>query len=390
MFSKKPSVRTGGGTEQPLKKERSSNLELYRIIVMLLIVAHHFVVNSGLTAADGPIFANPLAAKSLFLLLFGAWGKTGINCFVLITGYFMCKSRITIKKFLQLLLEVYFYRFVIFAIMYIAGYETLSVTRIIKLVMPIMSVSSGFTSCFLVFYLTIPFLTILVQHINEKQHRNLLLLIGIVFVGFGSIPKFSLSFSYVSWFIALYFIASYIRLYPIKIFDNTILWGWLTLASIVISAISILAMTWISTKLDQGKLSYYFLADSNNNNPFFLANLSYFFVADSNKILAVITSITSFLFFKNLEVKQSKFINTLAGSTFGVLLIHTNSDAMRTWLWKDFVNCVGAYDSKWLYLYAIVEVLAIFIVCDLIDILRTKDIEKPFFAFLAKKNILNS
>lgn len=28
-------------------KERNSNLELYRIIVMLLIVAHHYVVNSG-------------------------------------------------------------------------------------------------------------------------------------------------------------------------------------------------------------------------------------------------------------------------------------------------------------------------------------------------------
>lgn len=30
------------------KSERSSNLELYRILVMLLIVAHHYVVNSGL------------------------------------------------------------------------------------------------------------------------------------------------------------------------------------------------------------------------------------------------------------------------------------------------------------------------------------------------------
>ena len=76
-------------------KRRSSNLELFRIITMLLIVAHHYVVNSGLTATDGPIFSNLLSWKSIFLLLFGAWGKTGINYFVLITGYFMCKSNIT-------------------------------------------------------------------------------------------------------------------------------------------------------------------------------------------------------------------------------------------------------------------------------------------------------
>ena len=31
-----------------VKKERNSNLELYRVVVMLLIVAHHYVVNSGL------------------------------------------------------------------------------------------------------------------------------------------------------------------------------------------------------------------------------------------------------------------------------------------------------------------------------------------------------
>ena len=31
-------------------KTRDSNLELYRIIMMLLIVAHHYVINSGLDA----------------------------------------------------------------------------------------------------------------------------------------------------------------------------------------------------------------------------------------------------------------------------------------------------------------------------------------------------
>lgn len=55
--------------------ERSSNIELFRIIVMFLIVAHHYVVNSGLTAADGPIYADPLSWRSTFLLLLGAWGR---------------------------------------------------------------------------------------------------------------------------------------------------------------------------------------------------------------------------------------------------------------------------------------------------------------------------
>lgn len=89
---------------QPIiKKQRNSNLELYRIIVMLLIVAHHSVFHSGVMEE---MAQNPLCAKSLFFYVLGMWGRTGIDCFVLITGYFMCKSHITLRKYLKLLLEV--------------------------------------------------------------------------------------------------------------------------------------------------------------------------------------------------------------------------------------------------------------------------------------------
>ena len=107
-------VATGGG------KLRRSNLELYRIIVMMLIVAHHFVVNSGLMYI---ITEEPATSKSLYLWLLGMWGKTGINCFVLITGYFMCRSNITLRKFLKLFLEVIFYNIVVWRIIVATGYE---------------------------------------------------------------------------------------------------------------------------------------------------------------------------------------------------------------------------------------------------------------------------
>ena len=41
---------------------RNSNLELYRIIVMLLIVAHHYVVNSGVLDV---MYQHPLSANML-------------------------------------------------------------------------------------------------------------------------------------------------------------------------------------------------------------------------------------------------------------------------------------------------------------------------------------
>lgn len=110
----------------------------------------------------------------------------------------------------------------------------------------------------------------------------------------------------------------------------------------------------------------------------------YRFVADSNVALALITSICSFMFFKDLKMKQNHFVNVLGASTFGVLLIHANSNTMREWLWRDLLNNVGMYNSDLLIVHAIVSVLAIFSVCVLVDYIRIHSIERWLFLFVDK------
>lgn len=347
-------------------KTRDSNLELFRIITMLLIVAHHYVVNSGLISADGPIKANPMSANSLFLLLFGAWGKIGINCFVMITGYFMCKSQITAKKFAKLICEVVLYKIVIYLIFLFAGREQLSVSRFVTLILPVTSIRQNFTGCFIIFFLFIPFLNILIHHMNERQHIKLLLLLFFTYVLFGTIHSgsFGVSMNYVSWFMVLYFIAAYIRLYPKKWFSNNrICGGWLLLW-ILVSSASVIGGAWLATKTD------YFI-------PFY-------FVTDSNTFLAVMTGAFAFLFFKNIKMPYNKVVNTIAASTFGVLLIHANSDAMRQWLWKDVIATASHYNDKKMAIYAVASVLGIFAVCVVIDIIRINLLEKPFFKWWDK------
>lgn len=52
------------------------------------------------------------------------------------------------------------------------------------------------------------------------------------------------------------------------------------------------------------------------------------------------------MLFKNMNIKYNKVINFIASSTFGVLLIHANSNTMRQFLWKDICNVVGSYNSN--------------------------------------------
>ena len=350
------------------KKVRSSNLELYRIIVMLMIVAHHYVVNSGLM----DILQNlPLSPSSSAMLIFGGWGKIGINCFLLITGYFMCKSEFTWQKLLKLYLWVTFYSIIIYVVFLVTGHEKLTLFSALGKLWPLKEFTpNGFVSCFMMFYLFIPFLNIFLKHIKQEEYQYLIMLLLIFYGILPTFPKVHIEFNYVSWFMAIYIIAAYIRIYGLMAKVTHKMWGIISLVLILICSASILGMEYI-----------YKLNFINSFAP-------YTFVADSNKIIPLLTAVSSFMYFKDLKIPQSKLINAIGGATFGVLLIHANSDAMRQWLWKETVDCVGHFGSSllWTLGYAIISVLLIFIVCVGIDWFRGKYIEPHLMSFFMEKS----
>ena len=328
-----------------------------------MIIAHHYVVNSGLMDV---MEKAPTSPNSIFFYLFGMWGKTGINCFVMITGYFMCKSNITIRKFLKLVLEVVFYNFFIYLVFVSFGKSDLSFKEAFLCFLPIKSITDGFTSCFIAFYLAIPFLNILVANLTKRQHQFLICLCLFIYTAIGMIPFLMVNMNYVSWFCVLYFISAYIRFYFNE--RNAKKWGMLTILCTFLCIASVFSLLYISEM--RGHILKI-----------------YFFVSDSNKILALIPAICSFMWFKNIKINYSKWINTIASSMFGVLLIHANSNTMRHWLWKDTLQNANHYGDNHYILYALISVIAVFIICIIIDQIRIHSIEKYTFKQIDK--ILN-
>lgn len=350
-------------TESAINKPmRSSNIELYRIIVMLLIVAHHSIVNSGVMEL---VAEDSLSIKSTFAYLFGMWGKTGINCFVLITGYFMCTSHISGRKFAKLLLEVLFYNLAIGTIFLLTNYTPFTLKTLASMCMPIKDMTFGFTSAFLVFFLTIPFLNKLVHSLDQKEHLLLVLLSTGIYVIPRYLPLVKSQMNYVVWFGVIYFIASYLRLYTDKIYksENAQFWGLLTGISILLSAV----------------LSVVLVRLTHN------ASMWSYLMSDCQGIMALIVAVCSFMCFKNLKIKQSRFINTVASSCFGVLLIHANSDSMRQWLWYDTINVRGLFIKDGFAWKIILSIFIIYVICTIIDYIRIQCLESFTFALLDKK-----
>lgn len=72
-------------------KARNSNIELYRIIVMLFIVSHHYLVNSGLLPIIEnlpPPPGNELSFKVCFFLSVWNVGQDGYQLFRSYYGVF--------------------------------------------------------------------------------------------------------------------------------------------------------------------------------------------------------------------------------------------------------------------------------------------------------------
>jgi len=335
---------------RPSHRERNSNLKLYRIICMFLIVCHHYVVSSGLL---DKLYDNPLSNYSIFYYLFGMWGKTGINCFVMITGYFMCRSNITKMKFLKLVIQILFYNIVIYSIFITTGYVNFNFKELIDTIWFIHGINGSFVPEFIMFYLCIPFLNALVHNISKRQHQLLIcLLVSLYSIHALPFLMYQVKFNYVSWFCILYFISSYIRLYPSRYYDKKT-WLWATL-SIVCIAFSVLTVIW---QLNKGM------------------SWPYNYVCDSNQILPVLTGFSTFILFKDLPIPQNRIINNIAATTFGILLIHANSDLMRQWLWKDVVDCVGNYNN---IMYGVCSCAVVFLICSLLEFIRIKTME-PYY-----------
>lgn len=345
-----------------VKKVRESNIELFRIFLMLMIISHHYVVNSGLTNLYD---LQDVTGNMVFLELFGWGGKTGINCFLLITGYFMCCSCFTWKKWWKVVLELKFYVLLIYAIFLITGYEQLELRMCYKKIFSIaMEFGRGFGGTYVCLFLLVPYLNKTISTLSKQEFEKMLLvLIAIQTI----VSTFIINnyFEYLCWYITIYFIGAYIRLYPANWMHNKKIVKGLMMIAFILVVSSILALVLVSVY--KGKMYN-----------------TYYFISNSNKILALISSVSFFLFFLNIKMKPNRIINTVASATFGILLIHTSGDTMRRFLWNDLFQNVSWYNSPYLFLHAFVAVLSVYLICAIIDLIRIKYIERPFFSYVDK------
>lgn len=341
-------------------KERDSNFELLRIVSMIMIIFHHFAVHSGFEFSTTSITLNRLWVEFIQM-----GGKIGVNIFILISGYFLINSKnVKISKIFKLWGEIFLYSLGIYIIFVATGLQKFQISSFIKAIFPIAFNYWWFASAYFVLYLISPFINILLNKLDKETYKKMIFILGILWCVIPTFTSFKFQSNSLIWFIFVYSIAGYLKLYGENRKMNNKKCIAICISLIILTYLSVIILNIIGLKIE------------------LVANKSTF-LYNMQSLPILLISIFMFLVFKNINIKCNKFINLVSKASFGVYLLHDNY-YIGQFLWKTLFHNVGFTNSIYLIPYSIFVCCLIFICFSILDIIRIYTIEKIYMEIIYK------
>lgn len=332
-------------------KQRMYNIELLRIVSMLLVILTHFWGHGiDLIAIEPFTFAYYIG------WLFKGMSLVSVNLYVLISAFFLCESKFSLKKLVLICLEVEFYSITLYFISLFMKWTVFSPLGCIKAMLPIMSSEYWFATAYVGLLLLTPILNFTIKHMNRRQHEFSIIVLSLLFSVLPNMFFYSRWLNFgegtgIVWLCVLYFVGSYIRRYIYgKIWSNMVV-SVLAIIALGLPFLSRIVIAW-GTKTIFGHVVG--------------AGLFFSF----NSVLIYPASVLMFIAFLNMRVPQrlGQVINWIASATFGVYLIHDNT-CLSTVIWSVVRRRIHLRQMSLIW-ECMASVFIIFIGCMFIDKMR--------------------
>lgn len=320
-------------------------MELLRIVAMFVIVANHCVTHGRIPFPyDGWSFNRMMAH-------FLNNGQLGVSLFVLITGYFQCRSTFKFGKLARLWGQVVFYAFGLYLLFVLAGRTSFSASEVFRHAMPIVNRRYWFITAYVGMYLFSPALNAFLQSASPGLHLRTIatcvLLFSFVPMVLRSDP-FGGSARGVPWMCALYLTGAYFRLHP----DARLL-------SPKVAAIGAAAML-VLVLASEALLDFLAVSDAR------LVPWVQYVANHPTRTPLYLLSVFLFAVFANLKLRHLPWVNFVASSTLGVYLIH-DYPLMRRFLWVETFRFRTCFGSPLFVPYLLACALLVFAACVAVD-----------------------
>ena len=326
------------------KDNRNSSFELLRIIAIIMVIMSHFNVHSGFNSQLSDTIQFNF---NYFLTVIFSIGCFANAIFVIMTGYFLSKSKIKARKITSLILEMYFYSLLIFFVFWLVAPEKTNAIDLKSVFLPF-PFGNWFLVCYIALYAFSPLLNKIIRKMGQAKLRKIILVLSpIIFIATQIIDVTLLSNA--SSFLICYAIGAYIRGNNVKLSRRCNVLGIAGIYGLLIIIVFLLYLSTIYTK----------------NVSFF--NLGIRLISSNTSVFVIIIATLTFLLFKEMKMKYNAKINQIAKSVLGIYLIHDNP-LVRALIWREVypVN-IEMINIFQLVSTMIVKVLVVFVVCLVID-----------------------
>lgn len=336
---------------------RRTNIELLRVICMFMVCILH-VLGWG-----GVLDSCELGSLEYILChLLEALCIVAVNVFVLISGYFSVACEYRLSRLVKFAVQILMYSILSIILVATVFKRSVSIVDLFKGIFPLTTGQYWFASAFIVAMICSPIINMAIHRISKIQMKMAVGILVMLFSLFPTMIPWSrtlLTGGYdFSWFIILYVVAAYIRLYNVSISRPFVLYfGLSTVLLLSRVVIEIATKRVMGSSLGEDTLFAY------------------------SSIFVLLSSVALFLGFLQMkEGKLSRFIAPAGKLVFGAYLI-SDHNLIRQHLWKT-LNVSRYHQGNTSMLLVSIIVVAFVIVCvgSTVEFVRT---------WLMKKSHLN-
>ena len=341
---------------------RNSSIELLRIISMVMIMFHHFAYKGNFEWNY-----NEITIPHLWYNFILMGGKVGVNIFVLISGFFLIENTERLfqpKKLLKFWGQVVFYSITTYFLSIVLQINNFDIKQIIKICFPITYPGWWFASTYFMLYLIHPFLNKLLHDLNKNVYQYLILLLVLCWSIIPTLTTQLFESNSLLWFITLYAIAGYAKIYGFNERLKSKHYFFLFLIVLVCSYL----------------ISVSFLVLGTKRNELAVHAIDFF---GMERFPILLMALFLFMTFAKLKIKYNKWINVIASATFGVYLIH-DSSYIRYYIWWNIFKINQYQESLFLIPYSILVVFIVYVLCTGIEMVRKVLLERPYIIFVNK------
>lgn len=332
-----------------MQQLRNSNIELLRIVSMLMVVVLHFNNNGANTGIVN--MPEVLTERLTWGFLVESLCLVAVNCFVLISGYFSIKLKV------RSLLKFYLQCFIIGLFSYLfyiglsGGFSTwqsaeglFTMKILIERLLAFTHNGWWFVVSYVGLMLLSPLLNSAVDNMTRKRFLHSLILFSIVILYLGWYQKVEVTNygnSLIS-FIWIYLLGRYIGKH-VQI-ESIRKYRWLWLAGYLISALALFGMI---------MLRYHF-------------SIEMHYPLDYNNPFVVVAAMMLLFFFLSFSFR-SKVINGIASSVFAAYLIQESCYFGHEWLYPQMREMFTYVPDGWRILALLGISIVFMLLCVLVD-----------------------